>query len=104
MAITGDALFEAHLRLALEGPGSSSVVVAGKAFRGMLDQEDATVGDPGGGYRERSRRLLRVATARLTGLTVARETTCTIDGDNYVIRDVDKEGDGKVTVLAVVAT
>ena len=100
MTITGDALFEAHLRMALEGPGSSSVVVGGRKLRGFFDDGEVDEPDASGMLVKVRRRVLSVATARL-GAAPENDTPITIDGTTYQVRDVSRVQDGKVTEIRV---
>lgn len=103
MTITGDSLLAAHAAALTSGFGSSVVVIGARRMRGLLDDGESSEVDASGYQVMVRRRVLTVATAAL-GTMPANDSTLTIDGTSYTVRNVERRGDGRHTEIEVVPT
>jgi hypothetical protein len=71
-----------------------------QSSRGFLKWEDVPEQDADGGYALVSRRVVLVATAAFTGLTV--DSSITVAGSMYRIRDLRRAGTGDLLKVVLV--
>jgi hypothetical protein len=91
--ITGADLMERHLRAMTSGFGSSEVIYQGQTTRGNFEREESLIDGPQGVIRNFAQVL--TVPVSVFEATPTRDSTITIDGTDYMVRNADRQGDGR---------
>lgn len=98
MTLRGNSWLEADLGVAYRGPGSAVVRYGAVTSSGYLDDETQPEQDGNGMVVFVRRRTLRVPLADFP-TTPTRDSTITVDGTDYQVRQALPAADGKELVL-----
>lgn len=101
MAATGETVIQRHARLLTQGFGSKPVVIGATRTRGLLDDAESYGADEGGTPVRLRQRVLTVAASALDTIP-ARDSTLTIDGTTYTVRNAERLDDAELVRLEVV--
>jgi len=101
MTITGEALLDRHAKALTQGFGSSAVVIGSTRTRGLLSDEELYGVDEGGNPVRLRQRRLTLWTGAVDTLP-ARDSTLTIDGTTYTVRNVERRDDARTVEIEVV--
>lgn len=93
MSVTGGDRLARHALRLCDGFGSSLVVYSNQTTRGHLDYEETVIDGPQGLVHS-SVRTVTVPTAAFRS-TPTRDSTITVDGTDYKVREALPQGDGR---------